>query len=181
MDLFVDVPQDSGLVVDDLVVREPKGDLLLRRLDAVRAVDDVATDVNAVVTTNASGFGRQRVGGADDLAAGLHDVLALPDHGHDGSRGQEVRQTTVERLRRQILVVTLGVGLRRLHELHGHEEIATTLKALDDRGDETALNAIGLDLLPRIRKNSCRLMISNIYHNVGAFIRHLVVGLLRMG
>ena len=49
-DLFIDVLAHSWLMVDDLIIAEPKRDLLLRRFHSIRTVDDVATDINAVIT-----------------------------------------------------------------------------------------------------------------------------------
>ena len=87
----------------------------------------------------------QRVGGADDLAAGLDDLLALPDHAHDGAGAHVVDEVAEEGLGGEIGVVLLGVGLLGLHHLHAAEEETLLLEALDDGADEAALDAVGLD------------------------------------
>ena len=49
-------------VRDDLVVLEPKLDLVVGRLDGVRAVADVTADINAEVTADGAGLGGAVVG-----------------------------------------------------------------------------------------------------------------------
>ena len=83
--LLVDPLGLGGLPLEDLRGREPEGNLLLGVLNAVGAVADVAADIDGVVTTDGAGGGGQGVGGTEDGAAGLDDVLALPDHGADGA------------------------------------------------------------------------------------------------
>ena len=87
----------------------------------------------------------QRVGGADDLAAGLDDLLPLPDHAHDGSGAHVVDKVAEEGLAGQIGVVLLGVRLLDRHHLHGAEVESLLLEAGDDLTDEAALDAVGLD------------------------------------
>ena len=87
----------------------------------------------------------QRVGGADDLAAGLDDLLTLPDHAHDGAGAHVVDEVAEEGLGGEIGVVLLGVRLLGLHHLHAAEEETLLLEALDDGADEAALDAVGLD------------------------------------
>ena len=87
----------------------------------------------------------QRVGGADDLAAGLDDLLALPDHAHDGAGAHVVDEVAEEGLGGEVGVVLLGVRLLHRHHLHAAEEETLGLEALDDLADETALDAVGLD------------------------------------
>jgi hypothetical protein len=79
---------DPGVVgaapVDD-AIREPECNLLLGALNGVAAVDDVPADLNAVVAADGARVRGGRVSGADDLAAGSDDALALPHHGDDGA------------------------------------------------------------------------------------------------
>ena len=67
----------------DLLLTEPQRDLLLRRLHSIRTVADVAADIDGEVAADGAWGGSERVGGAEESAAGLDDVLALPDHSAD--------------------------------------------------------------------------------------------------
>ena len=87
----------------------------------------------------------QRVGGADDLAAGLDNLLAFPDHAHDGAGAHVVDEVAEEGLGGEVGVVLFGVRLLHRHHLHAAEEETLGLEALDDLADETALDAVGLD------------------------------------
>lgn len=88
----------------DLLVVEPQRDLLLRGVDGVRAVADVAADVlssvsidiarkctcrtyDGEVTTDGTWSRCKRVGGAEEGTAGLDGVTTLPDHCADGTAG----------------------------------------------------------------------------------------------
>lgn len=64
--LLVDPVELRRLVLLDLTLLEPQGNLLLGVLDAVRAVADVAANIDRVVTTDGAGGGGQRVGGAEE-------------------------------------------------------------------------------------------------------------------
>lgn len=146
------------LPVQELRGREPEGDLLLGALDRVGAVADVAADVDGVVTTDGARGGGQGVGGTQDGTAGLDDVLALPDHGADGTAqhvwrqisGESPLMNTVililtgdealeERLASEVGVVLLEVLLAGSAELHGNELEAAVLEARDDGANEATL------------------------------------------
>lgn len=64
--LLVDPVELSRLVLLNLALLEPKGNLFLGILNAVGAVADVATNVDGEVTTDGAGGGSQRVGGAEE-------------------------------------------------------------------------------------------------------------------
>lgn len=74
--LLVDVHNVGGAPVDELLSLEPESDLALGRLDRVRAVDDVAANINAKVATDGAGGRLEGLGGANELAASLNDSLA---------------------------------------------------------------------------------------------------------
>ena len=73
----------GGLPLDQLAGGEPEGDLLLGALNTVGSVADVATDIDSVVTTDGARGGVPGIGGTQNGAAGLDNVLALPDHSAD--------------------------------------------------------------------------------------------------
>lgn len=83
--LLVDPTGLGGGPLLELGGTEPESNLLLGVLDGVGTVADVAADIDGVVTTDGTGGGGQGVGGTQDGTAGLDGVLALPDHGADGT------------------------------------------------------------------------------------------------
>lgn len=76
----------------------------------------------------------------------LDDVLALPDHGNNGAGAHVLDETRVEGLALEVLVVLLEVLLRGVDHLEGDELVAALLETLDDLTDESALDAVRLDL-----------------------------------
>lgn len=86
--LLVDPLVDSLLVGNRRVLlAEPESNLLLSAVDSVGTVADVTSDVDGKVTSDRSRGRGQRVGSSEEVSALLDDVLSLPDHGDDGSRG----------------------------------------------------------------------------------------------
>ncbi|KAF2024294.1 hypothetical protein EK21DRAFT_104780 [Setomelanomma holmii] len=83
--LLIDPVKLSALPALDLALLEPQSNLLLAVLDAVGAVAHVAAHVERVVAADGAGRRGERVGGAEDGAAGLDGVTAFPDHGADGA------------------------------------------------------------------------------------------------
>jgi hypothetical protein len=67
----------------DLLWLEPKSNLLLCAVNGVRAVADVAADINGEVTTDGAWSGGSWVGGTEEDTASLDGVTAFPDHGAD--------------------------------------------------------------------------------------------------
>merc|ERR1711977_619213 len=134
--LLIDPIELSRLVRLNLLRIEPEGDLLLRALNTVRAVADVAADIDGIVTTDGTRGGGKRVGSAEDAAAGLASIAALPDHGDNG---------TAEHVGDKALVVLLEVLLGRRDHLQGDQLVATLLETLDDVANKAALNAIRLN------------------------------------
>eukprot|EP01084_Bolivina_argentea_P230865 389477_1 len=111
-DLLVNPALRVRLPGEQLLRLEPEGELLVGVLDAVAAVADVAADVEGEVAADRARGRVSRVRGAEQDAARLDDVLALPAHGADGAAGHVLAQAGVERLRGQVDVVLL-------HVLHG--------------------------------------------------------------
>jgi len=84
-------------------------------------------------------------GSAEHLAALEDDVLALPDHGTNGSTGHVRDEASEEALAGEVGVVLLHVLAAGGGKLHGDELVALLLKAGDDLTDEAALDAVGLN------------------------------------
>lgn len=64
--LLVDPVELSGLVALDLLWLEPQSNLLLRALNRVGTVADVATDIDGIVTSDGARGRSKRVGGTED-------------------------------------------------------------------------------------------------------------------
>jgi len=143
--LLIDPIELSRLVRLNLLRLEPEGDLLLRALNTVRAVADVAADIDGIVTTDGTRGGGKRVGSAEDAAAGLASIAALPDHGDNGTAEHVGDKALEERLVGEVLVVLLEVLLGRRDHLQGDQLVATLLETLDDVANKAALNAIRLN------------------------------------
>lgn len=94
--LFVNPIDGSGLPVDKFFLIEPQGNFLVSGFNSIRAVDDVAANLDAVVTTDGAGHGIGGVGGAQHLTAGLDNIQALPHHGNHWAGAHVVDQTGEE-------------------------------------------------------------------------------------
>ena len=94
---------------------------------------------DGVVATDGARLGGERVGGAEDLAAGLDGVTAFPDHGADGAAAHVGNQSREEGLVGEIGIVLLEVLLGGGGELDGGKLEATGLEAGDDGADEATL------------------------------------------
>ena len=77
----------------------------------------------------------QRVGGADDLAASLDHLLALPDHAHDGAGAHVVDEVAEEGLGGEVGVVLFEVFFAWHAELHGDELESSLFKSLKQNHD----------------------------------------------
>merc|ERR1711963_55518 len=140
---------DPGLVVGRVVVEflllEPEVDLLLGRLNSVAAVAHVAANFDAEVTTDGSGLGVKGVGGTKHLAAHPDNILALPDHGEDGSGVHVCDKAGEERLAGEIRVVLLQVGLAGRAQLSSDQLVASLFEPRHDLADKSPLDSVGLD------------------------------------
>jgi len=71
----------------NLLWLEPKGNFLLRAINGIRTVADIAADIDGVVTTDGARGGGSRVGSTEEDTACLYGVTAFPDHGTDWAGG----------------------------------------------------------------------------------------------
>ena len=108
-------------------------------------MDDVAADVHGEVTTDGAGLSFQGLGGTDQLAGAGDHAVAFPNHGHDGTGGDEVHQASEEGALAVDAVVALGQFTAGGELLEAHELEALALEAAEDLAHQTALNTIGLD------------------------------------
>ena len=79
-----------------IAVGEPESDLIVGRLDGVRAVDDVAANMDAEVTTDSAWLRVEWLGSTEHLAASEDGVVTFPDHGADGAGGGVVDKSSEE-------------------------------------------------------------------------------------
>lgn len=143
--LLVDETSERRGVTLDLLLLEPERDLALSRLDRVGAVAHVAADVEGEVTTDGARGRGQGVGGTEDGAASLDDVLALPNGGNNGAGEHVLEQAGEERLGLQVLVVLTEELLRGREHLEGDQLEATVLETAEDAADKATLDAVRLD------------------------------------
>jgi len=143
--LLVDPVVASLLPALDLALVKPQCNLLLSGLNGVRAVADVATDIDGEVTTDSAGGRGQGVGGTEDDATSLHDITALPYHGGDGAATHVGNKTLEERLLAEVGVVVLKVLLGGSDKLDCDQLEASLLEAADDLTNESTLDTVGLD------------------------------------
>jgi len=142
--LLVDLSGQNWNIVNKSLW-EPQSKLLLGILNAVRSVNDVATNVNAVGSADASWVGSQWVGGSDDLSCLLNNILSLQSNGNNWTRGDVLDQRWEEWLGGEVRVVVLSQLLWHVHELQSSKNISLGDKTLNDWGNEVALHAIWLD------------------------------------
>lgn len=71
---------------------EPQGKLLLCILDAVRSMNDIASNVNTVGSANASWVSSQWVGSSNNFSGLLNNILSLKSNCHDWTRGDVFNQ-----------------------------------------------------------------------------------------
>jgi hypothetical protein len=131
-------------VLNELLLLEPKSNLSLGRLNRVRAVSNVATNINGVITTDGTRGRLKRVGGTKNGTTLLDNILTLPNGGKNGARSHVREQTGEEGLLLEIRVVLTEELLRGLGKLDGNKLEATRLESGDDGGNEATLDTIGL-------------------------------------
>jgi len=143
--LLVDPIVLSALPALDFTLLEPESNFLLRVLDGVGTVTDIASDIDGEVTTNGTRLGGKRVGGTEEGTSSLDSITTFPNHSADGSASHILDESREEGLGGEILVVLLKMLLARSHQLDGGELVAALLESRDDRANESTLDAIRLD------------------------------------
>ena len=142
-----------ALPVQDLALFEPELDFLFGVFDRITSVADVASDLDAKVSSDGSGVGFQWVGGSQHLASGGDGLLALPDHADDGSAQHVISHLGEERLLDKIGVVLFEKFLGGLLGLHGGQFVSLGLESADDVTDDSSLDSIWFDLESKKRES----------------------------
>lgn len=127
------------------VITEPELDFLVGRVNGVRTVADVSSDIDAEVTSDAAGGRVEGSGFTEHLSAGSDNVVTFPNHSNDGSGGHISDETSEERLAGKISVMLLKVVFGGSGEPKTDELEALLFESLDDLTDEVSLDTIGLD------------------------------------
>lgn len=144
--LLVDPLETSVVVVvGNLLLSEPEGDLSLGGLVRVRAVDEVAADIDGEITTDGSGGGISGVGGSDELATVDNGVLTFPDHSDDGARREVLAESGEEGTGLEVVVVLSGELRGGDENLDTNQLEALSLEASDELSNQTALDGVGLE------------------------------------
>lgn len=105
--LFVNPILGAWLPIDQFLLTEPQSDFLFGGFDSIRSMADVASDLDAHITTNASGAGVSGVGSAQHYTSSLDDIQTFPDHWNDGTRAHVFDQSGEEWTTSQIGIMFL--------------------------------------------------------------------------
>jgi len=142
--LLVDPIELGSLVADDFAILEPEGNLLFGALDAVGSMAYVTPNINCEITSDGARCAGKRVCCAEEDAASLDGVTALPNHGADGTTQHVLDQAGEEWLLLEVGVVSLEVLLAWGDKFNGDELEAAGLETGDDGANEAAHDAIRL-------------------------------------
>jgi len=143
--IFVDPVVGVVNIVNNILISEPEGDLLLGVLNGVRAVADVSASDDAEISSDSSGTGLRGVSGTEEDSAGGDCVLAFPDHADDGAREHVLDEGGEEGSGTEILVVFLKEFSGGVDQLESSEEESSLLEPADDLANESSLDTVGLD------------------------------------
>ena len=93
-------------IIDSL--GEPHFEFMGGTLGRIASVANVATEVDAEISADATRLASKWLSLAKHLPSLLDDVLSFPAHAHDGARGEELAQTSIETLGAEVSIVSLG-------------------------------------------------------------------------
>lgn len=133
------------LVLADLGLIEPEGNLVVGRLNGIRSVDDVAADIDGEITTDGT---RKRLKGTsltEHLTDLLDNVNTLPNHANNRAGRHVLNKSREEGLASKVSIVLLEELLGGALHLEGNKLVTTLLEALHDLVNKTALDAVGLN------------------------------------
>ena len=126
-------------------VWEPHGNFSFGRFHSIGTVADVASNVEAKVTTNGTGGTFEGHGFTQHDAAGLDGVKAFPHHAADGSRGHVFNESREKFLGFEVGVVIFQTFFGRGLQFKGLQFETTLFEALDDLANKTTLDTVGFD------------------------------------
>ena len=126
-------------------VWEPHGNFSFGRFNSIGSVADVASDVEAKVTTNGTGGTFEGHGFTQHDASGLDGVKAFPHHATDWSRGHVFNESREKFLGFEVGVVSFQTFFGRGLQFKGLQFETTLFKTLDDFANKTALDTVGFD------------------------------------
>merc|ERR1719342_1568200 len=109
IDLLVDPVLLGGGPVAELLRLEPESNLVVGRLNGIRAVADVTSNMDCVVAPDGAGQGGSWVGLTKHDTTSLHCVQALPHHGADRAASHVGDKAAEESLAGEVGVVLLQV------------------------------------------------------------------------
>lgn len=130
---------------DDFLLGEPELDLLLSILNGIRSVADVSAGDDAVISSDGSGVGIERVSGSEDLSSGGDCGFSLPNHADNGAGEHVFDECGEEGPCGEVGIVSLEMLAGRLHELECSEVVTSLLEAGDDGSHQSSLHTVRLD------------------------------------
>lgn len=140
-DPWVDVALPGG----EAFAGEEDGDLAPSAGRAVRAVDEIAANLEAEVGADGAGGGFGGAGGAHDLAGGGDGVGAFEHAGDDGAGGDVFHEAVEEGLAFVLAVVLAGHVAIHFEEAEADHAEAAALEAGEDFAGEAPLHGVWLD------------------------------------
>ena len=144
------------LPVEDLSLLKPKRNFFLGILNRVRSVANVATNLNAEISTDSAGGRLQGVRSTEHLTSSGNSLFALPNHGNDGATEHVITELREEGLVHKVAIVLLEKLLAGHTGLHGGHTVSLGLESGDNVANNTTLNTIGLDLLQIEKRRQIR-------------------------
>ena len=108
-------------------------------------MNDIAADVHREITTDRSGLGFEGFGGTNQLTGTRNDTIALPDHGHHRTGGNEIHESREKGTLLVNAVMLLSQGTAWCDLLKANQFETLTLKTAKDLAHESPLHTIGLD------------------------------------
>lgn len=143
--LIVDPLVGAASVRNQLFRLEPQVDLPFGTFQIVTSMACIPASLNAEVRADGPRVGCSRVGLSQHQSSHFHNIVSLPDHGHNRAVAHIFRQPSIEWFILQFNVVLLEKIFGGLRKLHGHQEVALLFKARDYLSYQAPLDTIWLD------------------------------------
>lgn len=126
-------------------ITEPKLDLLVCTFNRVRTVANVSSSDNAVISSDSTGVGSQRIGGSEHKTASSNYTDTFPNHANDGAWQHVVDESREKGSSLEIGVVLFKEFLGGLNHLEGSEVVSSLFEAGDDFSNESSLDTVRLN------------------------------------